>query len=143
HCLTCRQDAGLQGRIANELIGPQVRDELILQHHPIAVCDQVSQQVKDLGPQRDPHAGPAQLVACSIKTTVTKQIAHGPFALHARAPATTSSLQKQSLIVSRKCHQNNTKVSPRYHAFLSEASYLVLPGMKRWFLAKSGVDTCG
>ena len=78
HRLARYHDARLQRCITHELLGPQVSNQLVLQDYTVPVCDEVDQELKDLGPQRDPHAGPAQLIALGVEGTVSKHVAHGP-----------------------------------------------------------------
>jgi hypothetical protein len=93
-----------------------VGHQLILQHHAVSVRDQVGQQLKDLGPHRNPHTGPVQLITLGIDDTDTKPIAHGPvFPPCVEAGNTWERLAVASVDrvrkMSPKYHQSYTKLS--------------------------------
>ena len=71
-----RLDAGGQGFLPHVLVGPHLRQDLVAADHPVALLDEIHQDLKDFAPQRDAHATPAQFVALRVKRTVAKDIVH-------------------------------------------------------------------
>lgn len=51
-------DVRVQRRIPHVLRGPQMLQQFLLEHHPVALRDQVRKDLKYLGPQRDQHPSP-------------------------------------------------------------------------------------
>src|SRR5262249_23921788 len=56
-------DAGLQRRITDKLLGPQVLEELLLGDNAVTLGDEVAQDVEDLGAELDERARAAQFTA--------------------------------------------------------------------------------
>src|SRR5262249_44582060 len=67
----------LQRRLANELLGPQVLEEILLGDNAVAMGDEVVQDVEDLRAERNTPASAAQFTAAYIQRIVTKEILHG------------------------------------------------------------------
>ena len=75
--LACLHDAGVQRRLANELLRPQVLEEFLPGDNAVAMGDEISQDVEHLRAELDQRASAAQFTAARVERIVTKEIPHG------------------------------------------------------------------
>ena len=66
-----------EGRFADESVPPHVVEELFLGDHPIAVDEEVGEDVEHLWFDRDGDPAPAQLEERRVELGVTKAVDHG------------------------------------------------------------------
>jgi hypothetical protein len=80
-CVTDRlarlHDAGVQRRLADELLGPQGIEKLLPGDGAVAMGDEVAQDVEHLRAELDQCARAAQFPAARVERIVTKQMPHG------------------------------------------------------------------
>lgn len=75
---TDRFNARVQRRLAHNLLGPEMLQQLLLGDNAVAVHNEIGQHIEHLGPDPDWHACLMQLVALGVKHVVPKHIAHCP-----------------------------------------------------------------
>jgi hypothetical protein len=71
-------DVAIERRIPHKLAWPHMFEQFLLEHHPVSMRQEIGQHLIHLGPQRNGHAAPVQLIALGIETIVAKEIAHRP-----------------------------------------------------------------
>ena len=67
HRLARRPDAGVQRRLADELLGPQLLQQLLLGDEALTLLDEVGQHIEHLWLQRHQCPGPTQLIAFCVE----------------------------------------------------------------------------
>jgi len=70
-------NARLQRRLADELLGPEMLEEILLGDKAVAVRDEVAQDVEYLRAQVDTPSSTAQFTAARIERIITEKIPHG------------------------------------------------------------------
>ena len=86
-------DAGGQGLLAHVLLGPYLCQDLVAGDHPVALLEEIHQDLKDFAPQWDAQAPSAQFIALGIQRTVSKAIVHGRWSSRPLGTALLSSQQ--------------------------------------------------
>ena len=76
--LAQRCDTGFQNRVPDKLVRPQVFEEFVLGHHPIAMRQEVGEHLKGFAPQLDGRPRTMQLSALGVQDIVAKEVAHRP-----------------------------------------------------------------
>ena len=76
--LAQRCDTGFQNRVPDKLVRPQMFEEFVLGHHPIAMCQEVGEHLKGFAPQLDGRPRTMQLSALGVQDIVAKEVAHCP-----------------------------------------------------------------
>src|SRR5262249_59375424 len=99
-------DAGLQRRITDKLLGPQVIEELLLGDHAVTLGDEVAQDVEDLGAELDERARAAQFTAVRVERIVPKKILHGTCSSACHLPEN---------VLPADCHETTTKIPHLCH----------------------------
>src|SRR5262249_1136883 len=74
--LAQRRDTGLQRRVPDKLVGPQVLEEFLLGDHPLAVRQEAGEHLKRLGPELDGLPSVMQLMTLGVKHIVAKDVVH-------------------------------------------------------------------
>lgn len=75
---TDRFNARVQRRLAHNLLGPEMLQQLLLGDNAVAVHNEIGQHIEHLGSHLDWHTRSAQLIALGVKRIVPKHIAHCP-----------------------------------------------------------------
>jgi hypothetical protein len=70
-------DRILQRRLTHELLGPDLRTELLLGDDAVVMCKQVGEDLEHLAAQVDDLPGAAQLIALRVKLTGSENVDHG------------------------------------------------------------------
>jgi hypothetical protein len=76
--LAQRLHTGGERLVADKLVGPQVLEEFLLGHHPLALRQEVGEHLKDFTPELYRLSSAMQFLALGIKDIVAKDIAHHP-----------------------------------------------------------------
>jgi len=71
-----RLDAAHQRRLAHEAVAPDVVEQLGLRHHPVAVLEQINEEVEHLGLDRDGFARAPDLEAVGVDLDVPEDELH-------------------------------------------------------------------
>src|SRR5262245_23428032 len=69
-------DVAIERRIPHSLAWPHMLEQFLLEDYPVIMRQEIGQHLIYLGPQRDGHTVPVQLIALSIEAIVAKDIAH-------------------------------------------------------------------
>jgi hypothetical protein len=76
-CLARLLDAGFQGCLADELLRPQVFEEILMGGDVVAMGNEIAQDVEDLRAEPGMLASPVQFTAARVECVITKEIPHG------------------------------------------------------------------
>ncbi len=76
HCLAHGAQALIQGRLADKRLGPDMIEQFLLAHHPVAVADEIEKDGIHLGFERTWGSGMAQFMALDIEFVVAKNVNH-------------------------------------------------------------------
>jgi hypothetical protein len=71
-----RHDVTVQRGIPNELLGPQILQQFLLENDPVPMRQQVREDLKRLGLQRHGFPGMMALIALGVEAVVAKDVAH-------------------------------------------------------------------
>jgi hypothetical protein len=74
--LTCGHDAVAQGRIADELLRPELAQKFLFGHDAVALTDKIGEEIEDLGLEWQRCSGGAELKELSIEFVVAKAMDH-------------------------------------------------------------------
>jgi hypothetical protein len=74
----CRHQSAREGGLSDEPAGPQLLEELFFGHDPVAVLEEISQEIEYLRLELDQLAGRAQLIAPWVELILLKGIDHPP-----------------------------------------------------------------
>jgi hypothetical protein len=113
HRLARRPDAGVQRGLADELLGHQLLQQLLLGDEALTMRDEVGQYIEDLGPELDQGPGPPQLIAVDVEAIVAKSIIHRPFLPPPQGHAPLSA--SGGCRIARKNHEKTMKLPANRH----------------------------
>ena len=131
--LAQRRDTGFQDFVPDKLVGPQVLEEFVLGHHPIAMGQEVGEDLQHFAPHLERRASAMQLSALGIQDIVAKEVAHRPASLSPAEPLQSQlpvggnspqvshallweiTMVHLSTKIIQKCSENVPKIFRTYH----------------------------
>jgi hypothetical protein len=69
-------ETGIQHRVTDELLGPQVPEQLVLGNDPLAVCEEIGKQLKHFRAEGNTPTGLVQIITFGVQGIVVKTVAH-------------------------------------------------------------------
>jgi hypothetical protein len=81
-------------------------EQFLLEDYPVRMRQEIGQHLIHLGPQRDGHAAPVQLIALGIEAKVAKDIAHW----HMLRPSRGTSFRPEHRSCHASYHKNSMKI---------------------------------